>query len=157
MAMAASDPDSLFVGVEGYQTGVSNCIRTARLHGLKNIRIAPFDVGLIIDKLPNQCFDKIFILFPDPWPKQRHHKRRLINKHFLQCIVKSIKPNGTFIIATDDQNYQNAIKHAFAEGLPDWHLLPSQPELITISAYHQKAINAGREAWVAEYRRAKDR
>lgn len=70
-----------------------------------NVRIYNDDARLLIEKLPDHCLDKVFILYPDPWPKARHHKRRLISKEFLDNLARVMKPGAELRLATDHSDY----------------------------------------------------
>ena len=76
-----------------------------------NIKIFPDDIRILLDKNENmEVFDAVKIICPDPWPKERHHKRRLINKSFLELLHKSMKSKANLYISTDWENYADHIK-----------------------------------------------
>lgn len=94
-----------FIGCEVYQHGIGNFLKSVEEKKLKNVRIFTEDARLLLEQLPENSIDRIFILFPDPWPKLRHHKRRIINQDTLKLLHKILKPEGKLNIATDWPNY----------------------------------------------------
>jgi tRNA (guanine-N7-)-methyltransferase len=79
VAQAAAHPDCGLIGCEPYLTGVARLLAKAETRGLANLRIVVDDARLLLDALPDGCLERVFVLFPDPWPKTRHHKRRIVN------------------------------------------------------------------------------
>jgi tRNA (guanine-N7-)-methyltransferase len=102
---AASLPEKDFVGVEVHPPGVGRCLQGIEEAKLKNIRILPLDVHLALGAIPPQSLDMVYILFPDPWPKKRHHKRRLITPDFVNTLAQKLKEGGIFHLATDWEDY----------------------------------------------------
>lgn len=105
LAQAEHNPDTLFIGCEPFINGVAKCLVGIEEKGLTNIRLFTNDARLLIDALPDACLDSAFILFPDPWPKIRHHKRRLVNHDTLARLARAHKPGGRLLIATDHEDY----------------------------------------------------
>jgi len=104
--MARQSPDCLFIGVEVHRPGVGNLLYLANEYGLKNLRVFCDDaVEVLRACIPNNGLDKLQIFFPDPWPKQRHHKRRLIQQAFIEQLTPKLKPQGVLHLATDWQDY----------------------------------------------------
>jgi tRNA (guanine-N7-)-methyltransferase len=108
--MARKRPDLDFLAVEVHQPGVGNLLRRAHEERLANVRIISADILEVLaqDTLIN-AFDTVLILFPDPWPKKRHHKRRLIKPAFLRSLLPCMRPHGRLYIATDWLNYADHI------------------------------------------------
>lgn len=108
--MACRHPGLNFVAVEVHQPGVGNLIRRAHSGDITNVRIISEDiVDVLHSKALVNAFDKILILFPDPWPKKRHHKRRLITTTFIDALLPCLKRHGRLYIATDWQDYAEQI------------------------------------------------
>lgn len=105
LAQAAHNPDTLFIGVEPYINGVAKCLAGIDKQKLANIRLNTDDARLLVKELPDACLDSVFILFPDPWPKTRHNKRRLVNQETLAMIARAHKKGGRLLIATDHEDY----------------------------------------------------
>ncbi len=102
---AERNPNIGMIGCETFYNGVASLLSLIAKKSLTNIRIYPDDARELIRHLPNQSIDRAFILFPDPWPKKRHHKRRLISKQFLEEISRVLKDGAQLIIASDDRDY----------------------------------------------------
>jgi len=146
LAQAAHHPQTLCVGVDAYQSGFTLALRQAHEQGISNIRLANVDVASLLGGFPKGFFDTMFILFPDPWPKTRHHKRRLVNVALLSRLKGALKPSGCLILATDDDGYAEQMRHAVENTIPGaW--VPPDPLMVT-TAYQQKAHNAGRAVTV---------
>ncbi len=113
---AIKNPEILFIGSEVYMSGIGILVSKIKENDIKNIRIFSEDIRLLLDADPTKIFDSIKIICPDPWPKDRHHKRRLINKDFLSMIHGFIKENGNLFISTDWENYAESIKNLLESG-----------------------------------------
>jgi tRNA (guanine-N7-)-methyltransferase len=98
---AGRDPDLLIIGVEPFLNGVASALRHVQEGGLTNVKVHQGDAREVAGRLPDGCLDRIFILFPDPWPKSRHHKRRIIQSEFLIELHRLLKPGGRLRFATD--------------------------------------------------------
>jgi tRNA (guanine-N7-)-methyltransferase len=104
--MAQQDSAHGYVGIEVHTPGVGHCL--AKLHeaGLKNLRLVSHDAIEVLESMiPAQSLDAVFLFFPDPWHKQRHHKRRIVNQQFRDLIFNALKSGGVLHMATDWQNY----------------------------------------------------
>ena len=106
-----NNPKTLFIGSEVYMSGIGTLVSKIKENDLKNIKIFSDDIRLLLDSDPLKIFDSVKIICPDPWPKDRHHKRRLINKDFLNMIHGFIKESGNLYISTDWENYAESIKN----------------------------------------------
>ncbi len=108
--MAAKHPEHDYLGIEVYQAGVGHLLLQLEKLFLKNIRILSTDaVNVLKEQLEPQSIDVIYIFFPDPWHKKRHHKRRLIQTAFLDLLATVLKKDGKLYIATDWENYAEHI------------------------------------------------
>ncbi len=105
---ALLNPHLQFIGVEPFKTGLVSLLKKIKQHNIQNIRVYHGVIHDIIDRLP--LLSAIYILYPDPWPKKRHHKRRLIQKEFLLKLQKHLKPEGQIYIASDHAGYQQWIE-----------------------------------------------
>ncbi|AIL65983.1 tRNA (guanine-N(7)-)-methyltransferase [Rickettsiales bacterium Ac37b] len=101
---AINNPNIAFIGCEPFINGTANLLKLIKEHNINNIRIWPDDARLLLEQLPSSIIHKIFILFPDPWPKSKHHKRRLINEQFLLLLHHVLKENASILLATTIQN-----------------------------------------------------
>ena len=109
-------PDKNFIGIEVYDSGLGQCLNAINQHKIKNIRLIYGDAVEVLKQfITKKSVEKINILFPDPWPKKRHHKRRLINKRFLALLSKSLINKGIINISTDWEDYAQQIELTFKE------------------------------------------
>ena len=106
LAMAQRYPERDFVGVDVHRPGVGNTLDLGRNLGLTNVRAVVADaVELLKHNVADASFDTVYIFFPDPWPKTRHHKRRLISPAFVELLSSKLKPGGVVQLATDWEAY----------------------------------------------------
>jgi tRNA (guanine-N7-)-methyltransferase len=105
VAQASAHPSTRFIGVEPFLNGVASCLRHVEEANVANVRIHNGDARDVIARLPDASLDLCYILFPDPWPKARHHKRRLIQPDFLGELARVLKPGAERRFATDWANY----------------------------------------------------
>jgi tRNA (guanine-N7-)-methyltransferase len=106
LSRAQSEPQHDFLGVEVHRPGVGRLLMHAAETGIANLRVACDDaVEVLRDWLPESCLSEMVILFPDPWPKKRHHKRRLIQPPFVKLAVSRLVPGGRLQLATDWMAY----------------------------------------------------
>ena len=108
-AQARHHPERHYLGSEPYINGVAKLLAVIDREKLTNIRIDTRDVRALLSELPDASLAEIFILFPDPWPKTRHHKRRLINAATLAMLARVHQPGGRLLIATDHLDYADWI------------------------------------------------
>jgi Predicted S-adenosylmethionine-dependent methyltransferase len=109
-SFAKEKNNTLFLASEVYKSGIGNLIGKIREHSLENIYIHEGDIRDLIFEEKGFKFDEVYIICPDPWPKDRHHKRRLLNKDFFERIQPCLKPNSFIFLSTDWKNYSEKIK-----------------------------------------------
>jgi len=102
---AQHNPHAAIIGAEPFEPGVAKALSAIRDNDLKNIRLQHGDARDVLSALPASSLDKVFVLFPDPWPKPKHHKRRLINDAFLSEIHRVLKTGGEFRFGSDIIHY----------------------------------------------------
>ena len=111
--LAEAEPDTNFMGIEVYSAGIGALLNKIKTKALTNVRIIRADATAVIPQcFADRCLRKILILFPDPWPKKRHHKRRLIQPNFVNMLADKLCRDGILHLATDWQNYAEAIHEA---------------------------------------------
>ena len=142
--LASKNPNALIVASEVYLSGIGSLLNNIANNSLKNIKIFDQDVRELLFKLPNKIFDEIYIICPDPWPKARHHKRRLIKHDFLKILAKVLKKNGTAYISTDWENYAESIEEEAEKSKENFLFKKISNEGMPITRFQQRAINEGR-------------
>jgi tRNA (guanine-N7-)-methyltransferase len=139
-----------FIGSEVFENGIARLVAEIARRDLGNIRIFPDDARLLLDRLPPASLGRVFILFPDPWPKLRHHKRRLVAPATLDRLAVVMRPGAELRLATDDPGYllwmlEHVTAHpAFAwlaRRAADWRARPAD---WPATRYEEKARAAGR-------------
>ena len=111
VAQAQAQAQHCFIGIEVHHPGVGKCLAAAHAHALTNLRVFCHDaVSVLTDCIPAQSLASVQIFFPDPWPKKRHHKRRLIQTPFLDLLASKLKPKGVLHIATDWAPYADHLQ-----------------------------------------------
>ena len=104
-AQAARRPDVLVIGAEPFQNGVASALRHIDEAGLTNVRVQDGDVRELLGRLPDASLTRAFILFPDPWPKTRHHKRRIVQPDLVAELARLLVPGGRLRFASDVAHY----------------------------------------------------
>ncbi len=169
---ALKNPQNGYIGVEVFQNGVANLLSLisgikegdslpqkvdALSYPVQNIRIYDDDVRLLFQNIPDAFFDKVFLLFPDPWPKKRHAARRFVNPGNLKEVARVLKAGGLFRIATDHPIYKRHVLRTMHECTDfiwtakcgnDWKHEPCD---WVKTKYQQKAIQEGRRPVFFDY------
>lgn len=126
-AQAVLHPQVGMIGCEPYVNGMASLLAKLDADAVGNVRIHAGDARPLIDALPDAALSRVFILYPDPWPKLRHHKRRLINAALLQSLARVMRAGALLRLATDDADYaQWMLEHLLA--CPYFQWLARQPE-----------------------------
>lgn len=113
---AANRTDENFIGIEVHRPGVGHLMLAARQARLDNLRVFNADSLVVLSQcIPDDCVDRIQMFFPDPWPKKRHHKRRLVTQDFAALACRKLVDEGLIHIATDWPPYAESIRRVFAE------------------------------------------
>ena len=156
---AEAHPGVGFIGCEPFLNGVAKLLSAIEADGLRNVRIHDHDARDLIERLGEGTVAKVFLLYPDPWPKTRHHKRRFVNQWNLSQLHRIIKPGGELRIASDIADYITWTLvemrkfggfEWLAETSQDWQVRgPDWPQ----TRYEQKALRAGRVPTYLRFRR----
>lgn len=154
LAQLAHNPDISMIGCEPFMNGVAKLLARLSPEDYGRVRIWHDDVRLLLEKIPLAYFDRAFILFPDPWPKKRHHVRRLITVAFMDELLPKLKEGARLYVASDDAPYveqiQDVLYHhpslTLREGPPSPDPLTwgPHPEDWPPTRYEQKALKAGK-------------
>ncbi|MDZ7825406.1 MAG: tRNA (guanosine(46)-N7)-methyltransferase TrmB [Gammaproteobacteria bacterium] len=120
LEMAEREPERLFVGVEVHPPGIGALMAGLEERGLDNVRVLEGDAVAVLDRAfaPGEL-DRVQIFFPDPWPKKRHHKRRIVQPAFLEQLARRVAPGGRLMLATDWEPYAEWMREAI-EAAPSW-------------------------------------
>jgi tRNA (guanine-N7-)-methyltransferase len=151
LAVAKLQPENNFIGVETHKPGIGALYLGIQADELTNIRVCYADVIDVLEKsIPNNSLDGVQIFFPDPWPKRRHHARRLIQPAFLKLVVSKLKQGGVLHLATDWEDYathmltvvtqEKTLKNLAGEG--QFAARSSQRPVVT--KFEQRAEKEGR-------------
>jgi len=146
---AKLNPNELFIGCEVYASGIGSLLATIKEDEINNIRVFNQDIRLMLDSKPEEVFDKVIIICPDPWPKDRHHKRRLINNEFLNMLYKTMTDGGILYISTDWENYAETIKEAL-QGSDYFSNIKTEKRL-TFSKFENRGMEEGRKIFEFSY------
>jgi len=145
-AQAAAHPNALMIGCEPFINGVASALRHVEEGDLKNVRLHDDDARAVVQALPDLSLDRIMILFPDPWHKARHNKRRLIQPAFAADLVRVLKPGGRLRFVTDWKDYAGWALERFlatpglawlADEAADWRIAP--PDHV-VTRYEEKRL-----------------
>ncbi|MFZ5836361.1 MAG: tRNA (guanosine(46)-N7)-methyltransferase TrmB [Pseudomonadota bacterium] len=142
---ARSRPHAGFIGCEPYVNGVANLLHRIALEGLGNIRIHAGDARILMGTLPARSIAGVFILFPDPWPRKRHHKRRFISNENLDALARVLRPGAELHFASDSPDYcQWTLAHIQAH--PDFTEARHERGGAPLTKYEARAQAEGRSA-----------
>lgn len=152
---AKLNPQANIIACETYINGVLSIISKIEKEKINNIKIFNGDARLLLEKIPDHSIDKIFILFPDPWPKKKQNKRRIINGEFIDLVRKKLKIGGILFFASDISNYVEwTFNYASGKLQPLFNSLENckkEPEWWIKTRYQEKAIKEGRESYFLEF------
>ncbi len=155
---AICNPDVAIIGCEPYLNGVAMMLAKLRKSGATNVAVHPGDVRDLFDVLPQASIARAFLLYPDPWPKKRHHRRRFVTHEHLMPLAQAMAPGAILRVATDIEDYvrqtlEEVPKAGFewlAQRPADWRT-PWQDW--TRTRYEQKALREGRMPHYLTFRR----
>jgi len=145
-AYANAFQEKKLIATEVYLSGIGSLIGLINKYKISNISIFDEDVRLLMDQMPQKFLDSVNILFPDPWQKAKHHKRRLIGEDFLYQLHPLLKPNAKIFVRTDWEDYAEQISE-LAE-VTSFHFRLERTQNIEFefeTRFHQRAIKEGRE------------
>lgn len=149
--IAAANPDKDYLGIEVHTPGVGNLLKLMEEQGLANLRLIQHDaVEVLRHMIADASLDGVHIFFPDPWPKKRHHKRRLLQAEFAALLCSKLKPGGYLHFATDWEEYAQwtlEVLHAepqLANTVTDY---ASRPEYRPLTKFEQRGLNLGHGVW----------
>ena len=145
LMMAAASPERDFIGIDVYEPGIGRLLHRMAECGLTNLRVIRGDAAEALGRcLPEGSLHAVYLFFPDPWPKKRHHKRRLVSPPFARLVASRLQPGGRFLLATDWRPYA---EHILA-------VLEAEPQLVNLAGPGRFASRASERALTAFERRA---
>lgn len=158
-AQAARHADVTILGAEPFLNGVASAVRHVEELGLENVRILHGDARELAAALPDASIGRVFVLFPDPWPKARHHKRRIIQPTMLEELARVLKPGGGLRFATDWADYADwTLERVLASRLFDWPAMRADdwrtpPADHVTTRYEEKKLGDCAPVWLDFVRR----
>lgn len=155
-AMAGADPDRNYLAVEVHTPGIANLLAVVEERGLSNVRVALGDALDLVAHLPPASLDAVHAFFPDPWPKARHHKRRLIRPAHVAVLRTRLVPGGTLHCATDWADYAEAALEALSadpELRNAYDGYAPRPDRRPLTKFEERGLLAGRQVFDLIFRR----
>ena len=148
---ATNNPSYLFIGSEVYMSGIGTLVSGIKENNINNVKIFSDDIRLLLDQSPKKIFDSVIIICPDPWPKEKHHKRRLINESFLKMIHDFMKDDSNVYISTDWENYAEGIFELFKENKLFKPSLNKSFYKDSLSKFERRGKDEGRDLFEFNY------
>jgi tRNA (guanine-N7-)-methyltransferase len=152
-AMAASNPEHDYIGIEVHSPGVGNLLQQIESQELKNIRVMNDDaVEVLKTTIPDASLDAVYLFFADPWHKTRHHKRRIVQEEFVQLLRKKLKVGGVFHMATDWQPYARHMMWVMSvaegyENIAGQDQYFPRPDYRPLTKFEQRGQRLGHGVW----------
>lgn len=159
LELAAKMPDHDFIGIEVYKKGIEQLLRGVEMNALNNVRIYCADaVEVLKNCIHNTSLQGVQLFFPDPWPKARHHKRRIVQPDFVNLLHMKLVDAGTFHMATDWQNYaeQMLIVMEEADGwenLAGFRKYSERPKTRIVTKFESRGYRLGHGSWDIIFRK----
>lgn len=159
-AMAAAHPDQDFVGIEVHTPGVGHLLLCAERLDLKNLRVYCADaIEILTRQIDDDSLQRVQLFFPDPWPKKRHHKRRIVNHDFLELVCLKLQSGGIFHAATDWEPYAGHMAETLDAfpGLARLHAdspFVPRPDYRPLTKFETRGQRLGHGVWDLQYRKA---
>jgi tRNA (guanine-N7-)-methyltransferase len=160
LALAAAHPERDYLGVEVHRPGVGRLLLALEARALTNVRLICHDAVEVLEhQIPHAFFEEILILFPDPWPKKRHHKRRLIQRPFVALAASRLAPGGVLRLATDWEPYALEMLEVLTateglENLSEYGGFIARPAERDPTRFERRGEQLGHAVWDLAFRRA---
>ncbi len=158
--MAADNPEQNYLGIEVHGPGVGRLLLDIEGRGLTNLRVIRHDAAEVLESgIPAQSLDGIYLFFPDPWHKKRHHKRRILQPLFIQLLAKALRQGGVFHAATDWEHYAQQMMQVLSTaddlfvntaGLDNF---TPRPDYRPVTKFEQRGERLGHGVWDLIFRR----
>lgn len=152
-AMAEANPEQNYIGIEVHRPGVGALLKLVEEKGLTNIRVFNHDAIEVLEKsIPQDALAGVYLFFPDPWHKKRHHKRRIVQPLFAQTIAKHLQPGGQFHMATDWEDYAHHMMEVMSAA-EDYRNISGEgeftprPDYRPLTKFEQRGHRLGHGVW----------
>lgn len=162
-SMAAQHPEHNYVGIEVHRPGVGNCLLQVEEKQLSNVRVICHDAVEVLQQLiADESLSAVYIFFPDPWHKKRHHKRRLVQTGFVELLKRKIKPGGILHFATDWENYAEHMLEVMSqvtgfENQAGEKQFSAKPDYRPTTKFETRGIRLGHGVWDLLFTRIKEK
>lgn len=159
LAMAQAEPEHDFLGIEVHRPGVGRLLHELDARGLTNVRVIAQDAAEVLEQhLPDGSLDRVLLFFPDPWPKKRHHKRRIVQAAFAALVARKLGIGGRFHMATDWEDYAGHMLEVMeqAPGLRNVAgagAFAARPEYRIVTHFEARGTRLGHGVWDLIYER----
>lgn len=157
--MAIAEPDYNFLGIEVHPPGIGNLLKLIQQDHIKNLRLLDDDAVQILEKrIPDSSLTRVHLYFPDPWPKKKHHKRRIVQPNFIKLLAQKLKPSGTFHMATDWQEYAEQMAETM-QAADDFNSINTdspyieRPDFRPMTKFEKRGLRLGHGVWDLLYKR----
>lgn len=156
---AAANPDKDYIGIEVHRPGVGHLMLLLEQQGLTNVRIYCHDAMDIIEhKLPDHSLDGVHLFFPDPWPKKKHHKRRIVRPSFIELLTRKLKKDGYFHAATDWEHYAEHMLEILSAATGLKNDSPTgdyceRPDYRPLTRFEKRGLRLGHGVWDLIFRK----
>ncbi|MGR8940630.1 MAG: tRNA (guanosine(46)-N7)-methyltransferase TrmB [Gammaproteobacteria bacterium] len=151
--MAAANPQIDYIGIEVHRPGVGHLLLLLAERNLTNVRIYCHDAIEILEKrVPDESLSGVHLFFPDPWPKKKHHKRRIVQSSFTELLLRKLKAGGYFHAASDWQHYAEHMLDVLSRekrltNSSPTHDFCSRPDYRPLTKFEQRGLKLGHGVW----------
>jgi tRNA (guanine-N7-)-methyltransferase len=147
LALAKQNPDTLYIASEVYLAGIGSLLGEIVDGAIPNIFITSGDIRLLIDDIKEPVFDDVIVICPDPWPKLKHHKRRMLTNEFFKLIHPTILDGGELFMSTDVEDYAESITEQLGMSVGFQRNDSSLYEASSLTKFQRRAMNEGRKIY----------
>ena len=147
LALAKQNPDTLYIASEVYLAGIGSLLGEIVDGAIQNIFITSGDIRLLIDDIKEPVFDDVIVICPDPWPKFKHHKRRMLTNEFFELIHPTIQDGGELFMSTDVEDYAESITEQLDVSVGFQRNDSSLYEASSLTKFQRRAMDEGRKIY----------
>jgi tRNA (guanine-N7-)-methyltransferase len=157
--IATANPDKDYIGIEVHRPGVGHLMLQLEQNGINNVRIYCHDaIEILEQRIVDNSLDAVHLFFPDPWPKKKHHKRRIVRPSFVELLIRKLKPGGYFHAATDWENYAIAMLNILSASPAMMNTSHSneycdRPDYRLLTKFEKRGISLGHSVWDLIFRK----